>query len=60
MHEKHEKWNIVCRLSKQRMSQSSAIAVLQQRAGEPEQSQEGKEYLPSSSLQSVATPRGEP
>ena len=37
-----EKWNISCRISKQRMSQSSAIAALPQEPVSPEETQEGK------------------
>ena len=57
-----EKWNISCHVSKQRMSQSSAIAATSN--GElvsPEGTQEGnKEYLPPSSHQTAATPYAEP
>ena len=56
-----EKWNIACHISKQKMSQSSVIAATTN--GElvsPEETQEGKEYLPSSSPQTEATPQGEP
>ena len=50
-----------CHISKQRMSQSSAVTTTA--SGElvsPEGTQEGKEYLPSSSHQTAATPCGEP
>ena len=47
---KCDKWNIACHISKQRMSQSSAIAVTaDSELVSPEGTQEGKEYLPSSS-----------
>ena len=52
-----EKWNISCRISKQRTSQSLEIAATSD--GElvsPEGTQEGKEYLPPSSHQTAATP----
>ena len=54
-------WNISCHISEQRMSQSSAIAATAE--GElvsPEGTQKRKEYLPSSSPQTAATPCGEP
>ena len=56
-----EKWNIACHISKQRTLQSSEIAATTD--GElvtPEGTQEGKEYLPSSSHQTAATLHGEP
>ena len=56
-----DKWNVACHISKQRMSQSSAIvATVDGELVSPEGTQEGnKEYLPSSS-QTAATPHGEP
>ena len=43
------------------MSQSSAIAALQGELVSPEGTQKGnKEYLPSSSHQTAASPNGEP
>ena len=53
-----EKWNIFCHISKQRMSQTPAITATTE--GEPEETQEGNEYLPSSSHQTAATPHSEP
>ena len=53
-----EKWNIFCHISKQRMSQSPAITATTE--GEPEETQEGNEYLSSSSHQTAATPHSEP
>ena len=57
-----EKWNTACHISKQRMSQSSAIAATSDGAlVSPEGTQEGnEEYLPSSSHQTAATPYTEP
>ena len=56
-----DKWNIACHISKQRMSHSSAIAATMDiKLVNPELIQEGKEYLPSSSHQTAATPHGEP
>ena len=54
-------WNISCHISEPRMSQSLAIAATTD--GElvsPEGTQEGREYLPSSRHQAVATPHNEP
>ena len=42
------------------MSQSSAITVLQSEPVNPEETQEGKEYLAGSSHQTAATPHREP
>ena len=57
-----EKQNIACHISKQRMSQSSAIATTaNSELVSPEGTQEGnKEYLPYSNHQTAATPHGEP
>ena len=41
------------------MSQTSAITVLQSEPVNPEETQEGKEYLPASTRQTAATPYGE-
>ena len=48
-----EKWNIFCHISKQRMSQTPAITATTE--GEPEETQEGNEYLPPSSHQTATT-----
>ena len=42
------------------MSQSSAITVVQGELVSSKGTQEGEEYLPSSSPQTAATPHGEP
>ena len=56
-----DKWNIACHISKQRMSQSSVItATAYGELLNPEGTQEGKEYLLSSSHQTIATPHREP
>ena len=52
-----EKWNISCHISKQMMSQSSMIVALQHELVNPEEMECWKEYLPSSSYQTAATPR---
>ena len=54
-----EKQNICCHTSKQRMSQSSAIAALQYEPVSPEDTQE-EEYLLSSSHQTASTLYSEP
>ena len=55
-----EKWNIFSHISKQKMSQSSTIAATLD--GDPVSPKGAgrKEYLPSSSHQTVAPPDGEP
>ena len=55
-----EKQNISCHTSKQRMSQSSAIAALQSEPVSPEDTQEEEEYLLSSSHQTATTLYSEP
>ena len=49
--------NIVSHISKQRIPKSSAIAANEEEQMSPEGTQEeNKEYLPSSRLQTAATP----
>ena len=55
-----EKWDIACHIIKQRMSQSSATAALQQELVSPEETQEGEESLTSNSHQTAAPPHGKP
>ena len=55
-----EKWNIFSHISKQKMSQSSTIAAtLDGELVSPKEAGR-KEYLPSSSHQTVDPPDGEP
>ena len=55
-----QKWNIFSHISKQKLSQSSKIAAtLDSELVSPKETGR-KEYLPSSSRQTVATPYGEP
>ena len=56
-----EKWSISCHISKQRMSQLSAIAATRDsETVSPKGTQEEEEYLASSSHQTVAAPKLSP
>ena len=52
-----EKWNISSHSSKRRMS-SAITATMEGDLMSPEGTQEGKEYLSSSSYQTATTPQG--
>ena len=54
---KGDKWNIACHISKQRMTQSSAIAALQREQVSPEETREGKNtcHLAAIRLQPLPT-----
>ena len=54
-----EKWNIPCHISKQRRHSHQQLQSSRVRVN-PEETQEGKEYLAWSSHQTAATPHSEP